>query len=218
MQRVTRSKLEARRLYDGLGRWYDLLEGRWERSVVGEALSVMAPQSGEHVLEVGPGTGWALVRLAEAVGPTGRIFAIDLSPSMLEVARDRVARAGLGARIELRLGDAARLPYSDSSFDSVFMSFVLELFDTPEIAVVLSEVRRTLKPGARLVATALSNKRDSLSRRFYEWGHERFPRLLDCRPIDLEGSIRASGLGVEGAQLDSIEGLPVEIVLARRSL
>jgi demethylmenaquinone methyltransferase/2-methoxy-6-polyprenyl-1,4-benzoquinol methylase len=179
-------------------------------------MAVLAPQPGEHILEIGPGTGWALVQLAEAVGPTGRVSALDLSPGMLAVARERTARARLGYRTELCLGDAARLPYSDSSFDGVFMSFVLELFDTPEIPVVLSEVRRVLRPGGRSAVVALSNKGDSLSRRLYEWGHGQFPRLLDCRPIDAEGSIHVSGLAVEQARLASIEGLPVEIVLARR--
>jgi SAM-dependent methyltransferase len=95
VRRVTRSKLEARHLYDRLGRWYDLFEGRWERQTVGEALMVLAPQSGQHLLEIGPGTGWALVKLAEAVGPTGRLFAVNFSPGVLQVARDRAARAGL---------------------------------------------------------------------------------------------------------------------------
>ena len=95
VQRVTRSKLEARWQYDRLGRWYDLLEGRWERRLVGQAMAVLAPRPGEHILEIGPGTGWALVQLAEAVGPTGRLFAVNFSPGVLQVARDRAARAGL---------------------------------------------------------------------------------------------------------------------------
>ena len=215
VQRVTRSKLEARQLYDRLSRWYDLVEGRWERRVVGQGIALFAPRSGEHVLEIGPGTGWALIRRAEGVGPTGLVSGLDLSPRMLEVARRRALKAGLEGQIELRLGDASRLPYPDSSFDGAFMSFALELVDTPDIPVVLSEVRRILRPSGRFVLVALSNERDSPSRRLYEWGHEHFPRLLDCRPIDVEGSIRASGLEIERALLESIEGLPVELVLAR---
>jgi ubiquinone/menaquinone biosynthesis C-methylase UbiE len=213
---VTRSKLEARGLYDRLSRWYDLIEGRWERRVVKEGLSLLAPQPGEHLLEIGPGTGWALVRLADGVGPPGLVVGLDLSPGMLKVAGRRLRKGGLHERVQLRLGDVSHLTFADGSFDAVFATFVLELLDTPDIPVALAQIWRTLKPGGRLVVVSLSRRRMTSARRLYEWAHERLPRLLDCRPIDVGALIAAAGFTVETARLDSVEGLPVEIVLARR--
>jgi ubiquinone/menaquinone biosynthesis C-methylase UbiE len=216
LQRVTRSKLEARSAYNGLSRWYDLVEGRWERPMLRHGLTLLDAQPGEHMLEIGPGTGWALVRIAGDVQPAGIITGLDLSPGMLERARRRVERARLSQQVKLCLGDATDLPFGDETFVGAFLGFVLELFDTPEIPVALSEIRRTLKPGGRLVVVSLSNKRATLVRKLYEWGHEHFPKLLDCRPIDVDGSISAAGFEIETTLLGSIEGLPVEIVRARR--
>ncbi len=216
VQRVTRSKLQARRWYDRLSPWYDLLEGRWEHPAIGQALDLLAVEPGEQVLEIGPGTGWALIRMAEEVGPAGRVFAVDLSPRMAAATRDRLADAGLGDRAQVSVGDACRLPFPDSRFDAVFMSFFLELMDSPDIPVVLGECRRCLRPGGRLAVASLSRKGGGVARWLYERGHDLFPSVLDCRPIDVEASVANAGFLVREARLISIERLPVELVLARR--
>jgi ubiquinone/menaquinone biosynthesis C-methylase UbiE len=213
---VTRTKEEARRLYDRISRWYDLFEGRWERRQVQDALALLAPSAGERLLEIGPGTGWALLRIATMVTPSGSVAALDLSPRMLETAARRLRKAGMEKAVELQVGDVSSMPWGEGEFDGVFMTFVLELLDTPDMPVALAEIGRVVKRGGRFVVVSLSTERDTLMRRLYERGHNRFPRLLDCRPIDVKGSIAGSGFDVESARLASVEGLPVEIVLARR--
>src|SRR5271166_4108568 len=145
------SRAETKALYDRISKVYDLLSDHTEGPVREAGLRMLAPQPAETVLEVGFGTGRALVWLARAVGPTGKVCGIDLSDGMRAVAESLVTRDAVADRVELRTGDATALPYPPASMDAVFTSFTLELFDTPEIPVVLAECRRSLKAGGRIV-------------------------------------------------------------------
>jgi len=218
IRRVWRSKNQARSAYDRLSRWYDLLAGWAERPARETGLGLLAARPGETVLEIGFGTGTSLVKLAEAVGAGGRVCGLDLSEGMLRVARRRLGRAGLSGRVELQLGDAAGLPYPASTFDAVFLSFTLELFDTPEIPIVLRESRRVLRDGGRLVVVAMSKDAGSplarLTVRLYEWAHDRFPAAADCRPIFPALAVSEAGFEVRRQGSLSMWGLPVEIVEA----
>jgi ubiquinone/menaquinone biosynthesis C-methylase UbiE len=216
VSRVHRSKERARESYDRLSVFYDRLAGHFEEKYRKDALDRLAIVQGERILELGSGTGQGLARIAESAGKTGRVCGIDISPGMLEVSRKRLEKAGLADRVELVEGDAASLPFRDGCFDGVFCGFTLELFDTPEIPVVLREVKRVLRPGGRFAIVGMSKgERDSVPTRLYEWLHERFPTFADCRPIRVEGSIRDAGFRIVLARSVSLYGLPTEIVVAR---
>jgi demethylmenaquinone methyltransferase/2-methoxy-6-polyprenyl-1,4-benzoquinol methylase len=215
---VPRTKEEARRNYSRLGRCYDLLEGMWERTYRQAGLRLLSARPGERVLDIGCGTGAALVPLAEAVGPRGKVDGIDISEKMIAVAERRTARAGFADRIELVRGDASELPWNDDTFDAVFMSFTLELFDTPEIPVVLGECRRVLGRDGRTCVVSLSSRAGGedkpLMQRLYEWGHRNFPKLLDCRPIPSERFLEGAGFEIGNREEYSMAGLPVDVILA----
>jgi ubiquinone/menaquinone biosynthesis C-methylase UbiE len=213
--RVLRPRGEARQAYNRVARWYDLLAGASEARLRDRGLAALTVSEGERVLEVGFGTGQALLSLARAVGEHGRVYGIDISDRMVERARARVEAAGLGGRVELVRGDAAGLPWPDSGFDAVFLSFALELFDTPDIPVVLAECRRVLRPGGRLgiVAMALRRRR-SLMLRLYEWAHRWFPAAVDCRPIEVRWLVEQAGFVVKSREASSTWSLPVDIIVA----
>lgn len=216
MRRVTRTKAEAQATYDRISRWYNLLEGMWEKGVRDLGLRKLDVQEGERVLEIGFGPGQDLLMLARAVGQNGRVFGVDLSPKMVRITQVNSRKAGLAQRIGLARGDAQYLPFENGAFTAISMSFTLELFDTPNIPDVLAECRRVLRwRGGRLGIVSLSKGgKSNWVRRLYEWGHDRFPGLLDCRPIFVKTALEAAGFEVLDATPVSIFGLPVEVVLA----
>ena len=214
MLRVPRSKAQARASYDRMSRSYDLFAGAFEKRLRDLALARLGIAMGEAVLEIGFGTGHSLVQIAEAVGAEGRVCGVDLSAGMLEVSQRRLAQAGMSDRVELHCGDAAELTYADETFDAVFMSFTLELFDTPEIPMVLGEVRRVLKPDGRLGVVSLSREDGvSLIVRLYEWLHQCLPQYIDCRPIYVEEAIADAGLQLDYRGKEKLWGLPAKIAI-----
>jgi ubiquinone/menaquinone biosynthesis C-methylase UbiE len=217
IHRVTRSRERARAAYDRASRWYGLVEEPFERGPRRAGLRMLAVRPGERVLDIGCGPGTALVELAASVRPDGFATGVDLSPAMATAAADRLRRAGLAAWAEVLVADAAALPWRDGAFDALFASFVLELIDTPEMAGVLAEWRRVLRPGGRLVVVGLSRAAPvSPMTRLYERLHDRFVESLDCRPIHVAAAIEAAGLTVARRRLVPLFGLRTEVVLAAR--
>jgi demethylmenaquinone methyltransferase/2-methoxy-6-polyprenyl-1,4-benzoquinol methylase len=216
--RVFTSRSQTKAFYNKISRAYDLLSDRSEAPMRKAGLRLLNAASGERVLEIGFGTGLCLADLARAIGATGEVFGLDLSDQMVEMARKKLARARLLDRCNLRCGDAARLPYKDGSLGAVFMSFVLELFDTPEIPGILGECKRVLRPDGRIVVVGMSKERPKNRMvRIFEWTHRHFPNFLDCRPIYVRRALQEAGFRIEKA-LQRRMWVPVEIVLALNRL
>lgn len=212
---VPRTKGEAKQFYDRISRFYDCLIGAIEKKYTGMALERLSVKGGETVLEIGFGSGRCLRRIAQSVGQSGKAYGIDISSGMLEVTKRRLEKTRLMDRVELYCGDAASLPYADNTFDAVFMSFTLELFDTPEIPKVLGEVKRVLRPRGKLgVASMSKENREFTLLRLYEWAHEKWPKYVDCRPIYVEQSLKDAGYQIKSKEKVRLFGLPGEIVIA----
>jgi SAM-dependent methyltransferase len=113
---------------------------------------VLAPEAGERVLEIGPGTGYYSLHLADWVGPDGRLEIFDIQQEMLDHTMRRAREAEL-ANVVPTQGDARSLPYEDDSVDAVVLTTVLG--EIPEQERALAEVARVLRPGGRLVVGEL---------------------------------------------------------------
>jgi ubiquinone/menaquinone biosynthesis C-methylase UbiE len=212
---VNRPVQDAEGFYTWLAPWYDLLASS-EKKYITRGLEMLTPATGESILELGFGTGYGQQYLIPAVG-SGLAAGVDLSSGMVEVARKKLLKAGLAARMALIRGSALSLPFPPGAFEAAFTAFTLELFDTPLIPAFLSECRRVLKSGGRLVVVAMSRGRSfSLMARIYQGLHDLFPRQLDCRPIPAGKLVASAGFSLQETQEFQMWGLPLEILLARK--
>jgi SAM-dependent methyltransferase len=109
---------------------------------------VLAPQAGERMLEIGPGTGLQSLHVARQLGPQGRLDVLDIQPEMLEHVTRRAAQHKISIIVPAR-SDARVLPYADCLFDAVYL--VTALGEIPEPDRVLREATRVLAPQGRLV-------------------------------------------------------------------
>ncbi len=216
LRAVARSRADARQAYDRASRW-SRVEEPFERRAQATGLELLRVQPGERVLELGCGAGAALVVLARAAGPAGRVAGLDLSPRMIHLAAARLRRAGPAQRADLVVADASAIPFADASFDAVFMSFTLELFDTLEIPLVLAQCGRVLRPGGRIGVVSLSRAAPvRWPTRLYERLHDRFPATLDCRPIQGRLALEAAGFEQARSKVVPLWGLRAEAVVAVR--
>jgi len=215
ISRVTRTKAEAKSAYDKMSRWYDLLTGKAEKQISEIGLRMLDIQQGEKVLEIGFGTGNSIVSIARDVGESGKVYGLDISMGMLNITQIKVNEYSLSKRVELRVDDAAQLPYGNNAFDSIFISFTLELFDTPEIPIILNECKRVLDKNGRICVVAMSKKGGGIAISLYEWAHRLCPKYIDCRPIFLTEALDVCGFRIVKSEMVEIWRLPVEIALAK---
>jgi ubiquinone/menaquinone biosynthesis C-methylase UbiE len=114
-------------------------------------LAILAPRPGERVLEVGPGTGYYSLDVAERLDG-GTLCIFDIQQEMLDHVSRRAAERGI-QNIEPMRGDAQALPYEDGSFDGAFLVTVLG--EIPNQDAALRELARVLRPDGRLVVGEL---------------------------------------------------------------
>lgn len=204
---------DTRKWYTKISRYYDLLAWRNEKIPILTGIQMLDVKPGEMVLEIGYGTGHALIAMADSIG-SGKIYGIDISDGMFRIAQAMIEREELGDRVILTRGDARSLPYADGFFGAIFMSFTLELFSDDDMALVLQECRRVLETGGRIcIVSLVKEDPPCIAERMYEWLHRRFPVYLDCRPIMLVDIVEKAGFNVTERKELFLWGLPVKIVL-----
>lgn len=177
------------------------------------------PHAGEHILDVGCGTGNFSLELArKGVKVTG----IDISEPMLAKARKKAADAGLA--IEFLHADAMKLPFGDNTFDKIVSVTALEF--APDLKAVLEESYRVLKPGGRMVIGLIGG--NSLWSRHYEaravrepdclFRHARFYTLDELLAAMPGKNVQGKAVLFFGPDFDGIkvdEALAIEAAAAR---
>jgi ubiquinone/menaquinone biosynthesis C-methylase UbiE len=114
--------------------------------------AILEPRPGERLLEVGPGTGYYALPVAEWLAPGGTLELLDLQREMLDHTLTRAAKAGLEGIVATQ-ADATRMPYEDAAMDGAYLVTVLG--EIPDQEAALSELRRVVRPGGRVVVGEL---------------------------------------------------------------
>jgi len=151
-------RIDEGAVLDAYRRWapiYDYTFGRIAREGRRHAVEVINEGDG-RVLEVGVGTGLSLPDYDNGL----EIVGIDLSPDMLEKARERVASAELGHVTGLHEMDAADLKFPDASFDTVVAMYVMTVVPEPEI--VMRELARVTRPGGQVLLVNHFSQREGV--------------------------------------------------------
>lgn len=168
--------LYVRCMFGRIAPRYDLMntlmtlgrDRRWRRLTA----MLAAPQPGGLALDLATGSGELALELA-SLGC--RVVALDFCQPMMDLARQKVASRGV-VGVSLAAGDALRLPFSQSVFDSVTSGFALRNF--ADLGQTLEEIHRVLKPGGRLAALELTPPQDRAARFLYRLYLHRFVPLL----------------------------------------
>jgi SAM-dependent methyltransferase len=113
----------------------------------GDPITLANLQPGEVVLDLGSGGGLDCFLASKQVGETGYVIGIDMTPEMLERARQAAAKIGI-ENVEFRQGYLEELPVADNSVDVIISNCVINL--SPDKPQVFAEIMRTLKPGGRI--------------------------------------------------------------------
>lgn len=189
----------VRAAYRRYARHYDLYFGKIFHQGRKIAIEQMGIRPGEHVLEVGVGTGLSLPEYPDGVRVTG----IDLSPEMILHAQARVDDLEL-PDVTLKEMDASAMDFADASFDHVVAMYVLSVAPEPER--VISEMRRVCKPGGKLYVVNHFRHSNMLVAGF-ERAISPLSRLLGFRPdFDLETFVGRNRLDVIDARSVNLFG------------
>jgi ubiquinone/menaquinone biosynthesis C-methylase UbiE len=144
------AKLKAEAAYNAAADYYDAEPlGFWAR-YGRRTVERLRLRRGTHVLDVCCGTGASALPAAQAVGPEGRVIAVDLAGDLLELGQAKAQTAGLQC-VEFRRGDMTGLNFPDRHFDAVVCVF--GIFFVPDMETQVAELWRMVRPGGQLAIT-----------------------------------------------------------------
>jgi demethylmenaquinone methyltransferase / 2-methoxy-6-polyprenyl-1,4-benzoquinol methylase len=161
-------KKQVEKMFDKIAFRYDFLnhflsagiDVGWRKKAI-KKLRSLNPKS---VLDVATGTGDMAI-LASKLLTAEKIIGIDISDGMLEIGKKKIEKLGLQQRIELLKGDSETIIFNSNSFDAVTVAFGVRNFQNLELG--LSEIKRVLKPGGKLIVLECTKPKLPVIKNFY---------------------------------------------------
>jgi len=204
------SKEDIPAVYRSIAPIYDLWGMLTETKARKRCLELAQINNGENILEVAVGTGSAFAEILKN-NPGGMSTGIDLTGEMLSRAKKKAQMSGLN-NYQLALGDAYHLAYDDGSFDLVFNNYMFDLLPEKDFPLVLSEFKRILRPGGRLLMANMT-KSVHWYNAIWEVVYGLSPALLGgCRGVCLLPYIEAAGFIKTQREFVSQMTFPTEII------
>jgi demethylmenaquinone methyltransferase / 2-methoxy-6-polyprenyl-1,4-benzoquinol methylase len=189
----------------------DLMSGGVHRLWKSAMIDWLRPRAGQNFVDVAGGTGDIAFRILERLRAGGdkaasRIVVCDLTPAMLAVGRDRAIDRGILSGIEWVNGDAEKLPFADRSFDAYTAAFGFR--NLTHLDQALTEARRVLRPGGRLLCLEFSHVAVPILDRLYD--------LYSFQVLPLLGQIVAHDRPAYQYLVESIRRFPRQDEFAQR--
>jgi ubiquinone/menaquinone biosynthesis C-methylase UbiE len=138
---------------------------------------ILNPQNGDHILEVGSGSGVLCRLMARNLSPGGRITGIDISPEIVKLSQEFAHKENLNDLITFEVGKASELIYPDGSFDGAFAARLMLYITNP--LDVIAELARVVKSGGRIVlmdwdfeTLVVDHSDRELTRRIFHWRND----------------------------------------------
>ncbi|MGN6604773.1 MAG: bifunctional demethylmenaquinone methyltransferase/2-methoxy-6-polyprenyl-1,4-benzoquinol methylase UbiE [Ginsengibacter sp.] len=149
--------------YDFLNRFLSAgIDVGWRK----KAIKLLLPSNPKNILDVATGTGDFALTCYKILKPE-KITGIDISEGMLKLGRKKIEEAGLNEKIELLNGDSEAILFDDNTFDAVTVAFGVRNFESLEKG--LSEIRRVLKPGGKLIVLEFTKPSTPVIRQLYNF-------------------------------------------------
>lgn len=203
---------QVRKTYSKFASTYDMWGSLMESKARRCCLKMANIKNGESVLEVAVGTGVLFEKLL-SINPDGNNEGIDLTPEMLQRARTR-AENSVNTNYVLKLGDAYQLDYPGECFDVLLNNYMFDLIPERDIKVVLTQFKRVLHPGGRLVLVSMTRGARWFNS-IWDFIYKIRPSLLGgCRGVELEPYVKEAGFIQVRRQLVSQLGFPSEVICA----
>jgi ubiquinone/menaquinone biosynthesis C-methylase UbiE len=205
---------EIEREYSRVVWMYDAWARLTESKATKRALEVADIHDGESVLEVAVGTGIAFKEIVMR-NRHGRNEGVDISPTMLSAAVNRMRRSGIDSGCyRLEVGNAYKLPFKDGEFDLVVNNYMLDLLPEEDFAAILREFLRVLRPSGRLVVVTMTFG-PRWYNRIWHWVARHFPSALtNCRPVLIEKYVLEAGFRSVNREYVSQNTFPSQMVVA----
>ena len=182
----------------------------------GNPTAISALTVGQTVLDLGSGGGIDVFLAAKMVGDTGRVYGVDMTPNMIDLARSNAKKVG-AENVEFRLGEIERLPIDSDTVDVIISNCVINL--SPDKDVVFAEAFRVLRPGGRLQVSDIVWTKpvpDSVKGDMEAWAGCTAGALLEDEYL---GKIRDAGFAnvtSKATEYDERKGLASAAVVAEK--